>query len=193
MMIGPRWVILPVALFLGGSVSSAAAQEAPPTRSQRHLAVGNVSFLGTTEPAIQGGYLVQISLRKARDTVGEFGETVRVGPSNYLHVLLSGGWASDSGNEESGLAGMGQLGIMHRRDDGFFRTYGPVAIGTLGPRGLGPGFRGEFLHDNAAITVGWIFHGDGRDDGFAVSVDLLACIFQDLGLSGRCLLRGAGR
>ena len=101
-------------------------------------------------------------------------------------------WAKNAGEDESGFSGMGQLGFVHRRDDRFFRSFGPVAIGVLGPDGLGPGFRGEFLHDNAAISVGWIFYGDGRGDGLAVSIDLLACIFQDLGLSSRCLVRGPG-
>ena len=181
--------LLVLALLLGHT-TTVVAQEAPPTRSQRHLAVGNVAFLGTIEPAIHAGYLFQLSFRKAQDSVGEFGEIVRSPPSNYLHLLLSAGWAMDAGNEQSGFSGMGQLGFVHRRDDGFFRTYGPVAIGVLGPDGLGPGFRGEFLHDNAAISVGWIFYGDGRGDGLAVSIDLLACIFQDLGLSSRCLFRG---
>ena len=178
--------------FLLGHAAPAEAQEAPPTRSQRHLGVGNVAFLGTIEPAFHAGYLLQFSFRKAQDSVGEFGETVRNPPSNYLHLLLSAGWAKDAGNDQSGFSGMAQLGFVHRRDDGFFRTYGPVAIGVLGPDGLGPGIRGEFLHDNAAISVGWIFYGDGRGDGLAVSIDLLACIFQDLGVSSRCLIRGPG-
>ncbi len=178
--------------FLLGHAVPTGAQEAPPTRSQRHLGVGNVAFLGTIEPAFHAGYVLQFSFRKAQDSVGEFGETVRSPPSNYLHLLLSAGWAKDAGDDESGFSGMGQLGFVHRRDDGFFRSYGPVAMGVLGPDGLGPGFRGEFLHDNAAISVGWIFYGDGRDDGIAVSIDLLACIFQDLGLSSRCLIRGPG-
>lgn len=178
--------------FVLGHSTPAGAQEAPPTRSQRHLGVGNVSFLGTIEPAFHVGYVLQFSFRKAQDSVGEFNETVRIPPSNYLHVLASVGWAKDAGDEESGFSGMGQLGFVHRRDDGFFRSYGPVAMGVLGPDGLGPGFRGEFLHDNAAISVGWIFYGDGRGNGLAVSIDLLACIFQDLGLSSRCLIRGPG-
>jgi hypothetical protein len=154
--------------------------------------VGNIGFLGTFEPAIHGGYVLQVSFRKAQDSTGQYGEVVRTPPRNYLHLLVSGGWAKDSGDEESGFSGLGQIGFIHRRDEGFFRSLGPVVLGAVGPAGVGPGFRGEFLHDNAAVSVGWIFYGQDREDGLAVSLDLLACIFQDLGLSSRCLIKGPG-
>jgi hypothetical protein len=190
----PSSLIPPVLfLFLLGTGSlPLEGQENPPTRSQRHLAVGNIGFLGTFEPAFHGGYVLQFSFRPSHDSIGEFSETVRIPPSNYMHLLVSGGWGKDSGGGESGFSGLGQIGFLHRRDDGFFRSYGPVIIGAMGPNGFGPGFRGEFLHDNAALSVGWIFYGDDRADGVAVSLDLLACIFQDLGLSSRCLIKGPG-
>ena len=158
-------------------------------RAARTSPNSNSSHIG---PELQFGHVVGDALSDVIDPRLQGGETVRSPPSNYLHVLASGGWAMDAGDDQSGFSAMGQLGFVHRRDDGFFRSYGPVAMGVLGPDGLGPGFRGEFLHDNAAISVGWIFYGDGRGNGLAVSIDLLACIFQDLGLSSRCLIRGPG-
>lgn len=179
--------LLTCLLAAAGPLEAQGGEE--PTRAHRHLAVGNVAFLNTWDPAVQAGYLYQGSLRKSRITVDEFGTPTVHPPQWYAHTLLSGGWAWDTdGTGEPGFAALGQAGIMYRlKEDGplGIAQVGIAGQGSYGPRGVGGVARAEFLHGNAAVSVGWMKLED-REDGLVVTVDVLRCILQDLGLVSTC-------
>ncbi len=176
--------------------SGIAAQEAgtPPTalRSFRHLAVGNVSFLNTSRPTLDGGYLFQMSLRKNGWKQDEFNAWEVLPPQAYVHVLLAGGWSFGSEANEGGFAGLGQLGVIWRLDQEW--PLGVNAIGggvqaSVGPKSLGPVARAELFHGNLGLSVGYAwFEDDERARGITVGIDLLRCILQDLGLVETCVI-----
>lgn len=181
-------LLLPATLVPAAELAPQSPEEA--VRSRRHLAVGNVSFLHTWDPVVQGGYLYQISFRPSRVTVDELGVTTVAPPRWYLHGLLAGGWATDSdGTGEGGWAGLAQLGVLYRFD-------GPLTISraglagqaSRGPSGQGVVVRLGLMNGNAAVNVGWMGFDGPRADGVVVGVDVLRCILQDLGLVGRCVI-----
>lgn len=170
---------------------SLRAQDAErPLRSHRHLAVGSVGFLHSWNPAVQGGYLYQLSLRKSAVSVDDLGVTTVTPPRWYAHTLVAAGWASDSdGAGDAGLTGMGQLGVLYRFDGPMsISRAGLAAQRSWGPSGWAPVARVGFLNGNAALSAGWIFFDGARADGVVVSLDVLRCILQDLGLVSRCLI-----
>lgn len=176
--------------------SGIAAQEtgAPPTalRSLRHLAVGNVSFLNTFRPTLEGGYLFQLSLRRNGWKQDEFDAWEVLPPQAYAHVLLAGGWSFGSESDEGGFAGLGQLGVIWRLDQEWplgVNAIGAAVQASVGPRSLGPVARAELLHGNLGLTVGYAwFEDDERARGITVGIDLLRCILQDLGLVESCVI-----
>jgi hypothetical protein len=179
------------ALALLGPLASLSAQEPEvPVRSQRHLAVGNVTFLHTWDPAVQAGYLYQVSFRPSRVDIDEFGISTVVPPRWHAHSLLSVGWSSDAdGLGRGGFAGVAQLGAMYRFDGPATISRGGLAVqGSRGPPGLGAVARLGFLHGNAALSVGWMRFDGPRSDGVVVGVDLLRCLLQDLGLVRSCVI-----
>lgn len=161
-----------------------------PVHSQRHLAVGNVGFLHTWDPAVQGGYLYQLSFRPSRISVDDLGVTTVTPPRWYAHTLVAGGIAADSdGTGDAGFTGMGQLGVLYRFDGPMsISRAGLAAVKAWGPDGWGPVARVGFMSGNAALSVGWMAFDGPRDDGVVVSVDVLRCILQDLGLVSRCVI-----
>jgi hypothetical protein len=188
-----RAAVIALAALAGAMADSdsARAQVAEaPVRPVRHMAVGNVAFLNSWQPALQAGYLVQPALHRTRIRRGEFGEAEVVPPQWYLHTLAAAGWTSDrDGAGQSGLSSTAQLGIVYLlRDDGplGLARAGLAAQASLAPRGLGPVGRVEFFHGNAALSVGYMRFRAPRAAGVVVSMDLLRCILHDLGLVGRC-------
>jgi len=171
---------------------SGASGQAPeePVRSQRHLAVGNVSFLHTWKPLLQAGYLYQVSFRPSRATTDGFGATLVVPPRWVAHGTASLGWGPDvDGTGGSGLGATAQLGALYRFDGPLSTTRaGPVIQGAWRPRGIGPVARLEFLYGNAALSVGWMAFEGPRSNGVVLGVEVLRCILQDLGLVGSCLV-----
>lgn len=185
-------VSLALAALAGAGLPGTAGAQSPerPVRSQRHLAVGTVGLLHTWDPAVEGGYLYQISLRPSQVTVDDLGVTTVTPPRWYAHTLLAGGWALDSdGAGDAGFAGTGQLGVLYRFD-------GPVSISraglaaqrSWGPSGWGGVARLGLMSGNAALSVGWMTFDGPRGDGVVVSLDVLRCILQDLGLVGACVI-----
>ena len=194
-----RWLGLAVfACFtsLAPFPSGIAAQEAgaPPTalRSFRHLAVGNVSFLNTLRPTLDGGYLLQLSLRKNGWKQDEFDAWEVLPPQAYAHVLLAGGWSFGSEADEGGFAGLGQLGVIWRLDQEWplgVNAIGGAVQASVGPKSIGPVARAELFHGNLGLTVGYAwFEDDERGRGVTVGIDLLRCILQDLGLVETCVI-----
>lgn len=188
----PTTVALLVAILVAFVAPEVATAQSPetPARSHRHMAVGNVAFLHSWKPMLQAGYLYQISIRRSRVSRDSFGATMVHPPRWYVHVLAAGGWSADAdGKGESGLAATGQIGVIHRLLEDAPLTLsrvGVVAQRTFGPDGFGPLARVEFFHGNAAISVGWMRFDGPREDGVVVTVDLLRCILNDLGLVPRC-------
>lgn len=178
-----------VLLLLAPPLHAQGGEE--PTRSHRHLAVGNVAFLNTLEPALHVGYLYQGSLGRSGISVDEFGTPTVRPPRWFAHTLLSAGWAWQADERgEPGVAALGQLGLLYRlENDGplGISMLGVAGQGSYGPRGIGAVGRAELLHGNAALSVGWM-KLEHRDDGVVVAVDLLRCILQDLGLVSRCII-----
>lgn len=161
-------------------------------RSHRHMAVGNVAFLTGLRPAVHGGYLLQTSLARSRTHTDEFGVPTIQPPRWYAHVLASGGWSFDAdGHGRGGATALGQLGLVRRLDTeralGVARV-GLAAQGSLAPEGYGLVTRWGLFHGNAAVSLGWMRFPERADDRFVISVDLLRCILQDLGLVGRCVI-----
>ena len=188
-----RFLTLVVAvLAVFPTVESATAQEAQQLRSLRHLGVGNISFLNTWDPSLHAGYLFQLSLRKNQLETGEFGESVVLPPHLYLHTLVSAGWATGAGDAGGGsFAGVGQVGLLWRLDEEGplgVNALGPVAQASWGPGGIGGGGRAELFHGNLGISVTLMSFDGPRGGGVAVSIDLLRCILQDLGLVQRCVV-----
>ena len=185
-----RLVSVAVVLATSALPQYAAGQDAP-KRTHRHLAVGNISFLNSWDPALHGGYLYQFSIRKARQEVDEYGVTIIVPPRWLTHLSAAAGWARDAnGNGDDGFSGLGQVGLMYRFDGPFtLNRIGVAAQGSLGPDGIGAALRAGFLHGNAALSIGWMDFEGPRSDGVVVSLDILRCILKDLGLVGACLIR----
>ena len=176
--------------------SGIAAQEtgAPPTalRSLRHLAVGNVSFLNTSRPTLDGGYLFQLSLRKNGWKQDEFGAWEVLPPQAYAHALLAGGWSFGTESDQGGFAGVGQLGVIWRLDQEWplgVNAIGGAVQASIGPKSIGPVARAELFHGNLGLSVGYAwFEADERAPGITVGIDLLRCILQDLGLVETCVI-----
>lgn len=190
---GARAVIAAALALLAASVAAPPLQAQSPERpvhSQRHLAVGSVGFLHTWDPTIQGGYLYQISFRPSRISVDDLGVTTVTPPRWYAHALLAGGVATDSdGTGDTGLAGMAQLGVLYRFDGPMsISRAGLAGVRSWGPDGWGPVARVGLMSGNAAVSVGWMAFDGSRGDGVVVSLDLLRCILQDLGLVSACVI-----
>jgi hypothetical protein len=182
--------LLAMAILTTPLAPGQAAGQETPRRTHRHLAVGNLSFLNSWDPALHGGYLYQFSIRKTRLERDQYGVEVIVPPRWLAHMSASAGWARDAnGNGSDGFSGLGQLGLMYRFDGPFsLNRIGMAAQGSLGPDGIGGVLRAGFLHGNAALSVGWMSFEGPRSDGIVVSLDLLRCILKDLGLVGACLI-----
>lgn len=182
--------LLLAGLLVQGAVAPLAAQSPEePLRTHRHLAVGNIGFLHTWDPAIHGGYLYQFSIRKSGVSVDDLGITTVTPPRWYAHTLVAAGWAADAdGLGDGGFASTGQLGLLYRFDGPMSISRAGLAMqGSLGPTGWGPVARVGFFYGNAALSAGWMFFDD-RGDGVVVGIDLLRCILQDLGLVSRCVI-----
>lgn len=185
-----RLGLLLVGLVGFGPPAAAGAQETP-RRGVFHLGVGNISFLNDWAPSLHVGYLLQFSIRKSQVTKDEFGFDEITPPRAYVHSMVSGGVGFNTDvSGSTGFAGYGQLGLLWRADRGLgpITVFGPVAQGSLGPNGVGAAVRGQLLAGNAAISLGWMWFDGPRNDGFTVSIDLLRCILQDLGLVQACLI-----
>lgn len=185
------------ALPLFALPSNVAAQDlsghdVPELRSYRHMAVGSLSFLTSARPALHAGYLAQASLARSRTTTDEFGVPTVHPPHWYAHLLAAGGFSFDTdGAGEAGPAGLGQLGLVRRLDNEGPLTLGRVGLaaqGSLGPTGYGVVSRWGLLHGNAAVSIGWMRLPDAGGDRLVVTVDLLRCILQDLGLVRQCAI-----
>lgn len=188
-----RWGLAVVlALSMTGVPVDLRSQEAgeEPARVQRHLGVGNVAFLGTWDPAVHVGYLYQVSLRPSSISTDDLGVVTVETPRWFGHTMVSAGWAVDSdGAGRSGLAGLGQLGLLYRFDGPMtVSRAGVAAQGSFGLRGAGAVVRVGFLHGNGALSLGWMRFEDPRSDGLSVTVEVLRCILQDLGLIDACLV-----
>lgn len=185
--IAPFLAAAAVAVGAAGPAGAQSAEE--PLRTHRHLAVGQIGFLHTWDPAVQGGYLYQLSIRRSRVEVDDLGISTVFPPRWYVHTLVGGGWAADAGGSgDSGLAGTGQLGLLYRFDGPMTISRASLAVqGSLGPTGWGPVARVGFMNGNAALNAGWMFFDD-RGDGVVVGIDLLRCILQDLGLVSACVV-----
>lgn len=179
------------AVLVTASAAAARAQAEPELRSYRHMAVGGVAFLTGWEPAIHAGYLAQLSLAPSRTGTDEFGATLVVPPVWFAHLLIAGGYGFDTdGRGDGGATGLGQLGLVRRLKRDGPLTLGRVGVaaqGSLAPDGYGAVARFGLLSGNAAVSVGWMRFPDLDDrDRLVVSVDLLRCILQDLGLVSAC-------
>ncbi len=180
-----------LALGVGmGPVVAAAQSPEEPVRPIRHMGVGNVAFLNTWDPALHAGYMIQPAFTRTRVVTGEFGQPEVIPPQWYLHTLASMGWARDvDGTGETGLSGVGQLGVIRRlRSDGpiGIARVGVAAQGSWAPRGLGPVARIELFNGNLALSAGYMRFRAPREDGFVLNIDALRCILQDLGLVSNC-------
>jgi len=167
----------------------AQAQVPPPTlpdaRASRTLALGELIFPGSWRPGIAVGGLYQISLAPMRTVVDE-GIQVRRVPSWYLHLAATAGYGFDVDGEGSGgFTAKGGAGLLHRPGPSLFSAAGPVLLATEGPRGWGAGLRGEVL-DNIGVQMGWLRRTEVGGDRLLVSVDIMRCLLQDLGL-GPCI------
>ena len=189
---GVRGGLLLAVLLVVTTAPGALRAQSPesPTRSHRHLAVGSVGFLHTWDPAVQAGYLYQVSLRKSEISVDDLGVTTVRPPRWYAHGLVAGGWAADAdGAGDSGFTGTGQLGLLYRFDGPMtISRAGAVVARSWGPDGWGPLARVGLMNGNAAVSMGWMAFDGPRGDGVVVSVDLLRCILQDLGLVSQCVI-----
>ena len=173
-----------------GPTAGLGGQETP-RRGVFHLGVGNTAFLNDWAPSLHVGYLLQFSVRKSQVKQDEFGFDEVHPPRAYVHSMVSGGVGFNTdASGSTGFAGYGQLGLLWRADKGLgpISVFGPVAQGSLGPNGVGVAARGQLLAGNAAISLGWMWFDGPRNDGFTVSVDLLRCILQDLGLVQACFI-----
>ncbi len=189
-LITPYWLLL-LGVLASGVPTEVAAQTEEPRRGVFHLAVGNLSFLDAWAPSLHLGYLLQFSVRKSQVSVDEFGFDEVTPPTVYVHTLVSGGYGFDTGDGgANGFSGHGQLGLLWRLDEGVgpFTVIGPVTQASLGPDGLGGAMRSQLLAGNAALSLGWMWFDDPRDHGVTVSIDLLRCILQDLGLVQSCII-----
>ena len=180
-----RWALL-FALFLAvpGGGAAQAPPELPEARASRSLFLSEVTFLGTSRPAVLVGALHQLSLRPSRTDMDEDGIRVRQMPSTYLHLTASGGWSFERDPGGGAVARMG-AGVVHRIQPTPISATGPVAGVSFGERSYSLALRTELL-DNIGVEVGWVHRDrDGRNR-LLLSVDALHCILQDLGLINHC-------
>ncbi len=177
-------------LALAGASEASGQADEQPARVHRHLGVANAAFLSTWDPAVHIGYLYQFSLRPSRISTDELGVVTVHSPRWFAHSMVSVGWAVDSdGAGGSGFSGLGQLGVLYRFDGPMtVSRAGVAAQGSLAPRGAGAVARVGFLHGNGALSVGWMRFEEPRSDGVVVSLEVLRCILQDLGLMQECIV-----
>jgi hypothetical protein len=187
----PRcWAIMFLLLLaVPGRGEAQVSPELPEARASRSLLLGEVTFLGTSRPAVLVGALYQLSLRPSRSVLDEDGIRVRQMPSTYLHLTASGGWSFERDPGGGALARLG-AGVVHRIQPTPISALGPVAGVSFGERSYSLAVRTELL-DNIGVEVGWVHRDRGGRNRLLVSVDALHCILQDLGLIQHC--PGSGR
>jgi hypothetical protein len=187
----PRcWAIMFLLLLaVPGRGEAQVSPELPEARASRSLLLGEVTFLGTSRPAVLVGALYQLSLRPSRSVLDEDGSRVRQMPSTYLHLTASGGWSFERDPGGGALARLG-AGVVHRIQPTPISALGPVAGVSFGERSYSLAVRTELL-DNIGVEVGWVHRDRGGRNRLLVSVDALHCILQDLGLIQHC--PGSGR
>lgn len=174
--------LLPLALLAPRAGMAQVAPTLPDARASRFLALGDVIFPGTVRPAVGIGGLYQISLAPMR-TLMEDGFQTRTVPNWYLHLSATAGYGWDvDGEEGGGLALKGGAGVLRRGVFSPFSALGPVALVMDGPRGWGAALRGE-IADNIGLQAGWIRRDDPSGDGLFISIDVMRCLLQDLGLA----------
>ncbi|TVR56421.1 MAG: hypothetical protein EA421_03500 [Gemmatimonadales bacterium] len=180
-----RWALL-FALFLAvpGGGAAQAPSELPEARASRSLFLSEVTFLGTSRPAVLVGGLHQLSVRPSRTVLDEDGIRVRQMPSTYLHLAASGGWSFERDPGGGAVARMG-AGVVHRIQPTPISALGPVAGVSFGERSYSLALRTELL-DNIGVEVGWVHRDRGGQNRLLLSVDALHCILQDLGLIQHC-------
>jgi len=180
-----RWAgLLAVVLAVPGVVGAQVPPELPEARASRSLFLSEVTFLGTSRPAVLVGGLHQLSVRPSRTVLDEDGIRVRQMPSTYLHLTASGGWSFERDPGGGAVARMG-AGVVHRIQPTPISATGPVAGVSFGERSYSLALRTELL-DNIGVEVGWVHRDrDGRNR-LLLSVDALHCILQDLGLINHC-------
>ena len=182
---GGRWVVLfLLVVAVPGVAEAQLPPELPEARARRSLLLSEVTFLGTSRPAVLVGALHQLSLRPSRTVLDEDGIRVRQMPSTYLHLAVSGGWSFERDPGGGVLARLG-AGVVRRIDPTPISALGPTAGITFGERSYGLALRTELL-DNIGVEVGWVHLDRGSRNRLFLSVDALHCILQDLGLIQHC-------
>ena len=180
-----RWAgLLVVALAAPGVAEAQVPPELPEARASRSLFLSEVTFLGTSRPAVLLGALHQLSLRPSRTVMDEDGIRVRQMPSTYLHLVASGGWSFERDPGGGALARLG-AGVVHRIQPTPVSALGPVAGVSFGDRSYSLALRTELL-DNIGVEVGWVHRDRGSQNRLLLSVEALHCILQDLGLIQHC-------
>lgn len=182
-------LLLLLILSVPEMVAAQVPPELPEARASRSLLLSEITFLGTSRPAVLVGALHQLSLRPSRTILDEDGIRVRQMPSTYLHVVASGGWSFEKDPGGGPLARLG-AGVVHRIQPTPISALGPVAGVSFGERTYNLALRTELL-DNIGVEVGWVHRARGGRNRLLLSVDALHCILQDLGLIQHC--PGSGR
>jgi hypothetical protein len=129
------------------------------------------------EPTIGVGVILRIPLGAAPEPTltGPGPATLHV--RNWLlHAAVAG--ALNTADVDTPI-GYGQLGLVRRAHLGPFDRVGVLAVGSLGPKGLGPALRFEALNGIVGIQPGWMWF-EGSRNGPTLTVDISLALIGDI-------------
>lgn len=94
----------------------------------------------------------------------------------FVHAAVAG--ALNTGDVDTPI-GYGQMGVVRRVLWGPFDRAGLLAVGSLGPKGLGPALRFEALNGVVGIQPGWMWF-EGERNGPTLTIDISFALIGDL-------------
>ena len=129
------------------------------------------------EPTIGMGMILRVPLGAAPDLsrTGSGPATLRV-RNWFLHAAVAG--ALNTGDVNAPI-GYGQVGVVRRAHLGPIDRAGLLAVGSLGPKGLGPALRFEALNGTVGIQPGWMWF-EGHRNGPTLTVDISLALVGDI-------------
>lgn len=137
----------------------------------------HTAFPAQWQPTIGVGLVLRVPLGAAPEPIltGTGPATLHV-RNWFLNASVAG--ALNTGDVDTPI-GYGQLGLMRRVHLGPIDRAGLLAVGSLGPEGLGTALRFEALNGIVGIQPGWIWF-QGEHNGPTLAVDVSLAFIVDL-------------